>query len=106
MLAPPPIIDENGDLQLHGRQSGVIYFDFLNDVGAPLDMTGASVTFEVGPTVNVTLVSVGTPIQRMSLTLSNAIVKDIYAANDKEFVLNQGGVILMEGIAYARGWTE
>lgn len=106
MLTSPAFVDENGDLHLHGRQAGSFDFDFFDDTGAMLDMSAAIVTFEVGPDINVVLTPVIGSTQRLRVTLSNALVKDIYEAQDKQFVLNQSGEILMEGMIYTRGWVE
>ena len=107
MISPPPWIDDNGDMQLHGRQSGNIYFDFFEDDGVtPIDMSARTVVFEVGPDINVTLTSVVGDTNRLRLVLDAATVDAIFNAEDKQFVLNEAGLIYMEGIVYTRGWIE
>lgn len=111
MSAQTPIVDENGDIFLHGRQGAILTLEFQNGDGSLRDMSSANVTFEVGPTINHTLAVVsGTPSQ-MTLTLSNADVKAIYnLSGNREFVFldNSGSepTPVWVGTIYVQGWIE
>jgi hypothetical protein len=109
MSVMQPVVDENGDIILHGRQGLDLILEFYNADGTLRDMTGKNVTFEVGPTVNKTLV-VQTTNSQMKLTLTNVDVKAIYAAADKEFVVLDNSqsqpTPVWAGLVYVTSWIE
>lgn len=105
----PPVIDENGDIQLHGRQGAVIPVNFVDSAGAPRNMVGQNVTFECGVGVDKTLTA-GATNDQMLITLDNADVKAIYAQDFKDFVvLDHSGAEptpVWAGTVYIYGWVE
>jgi hypothetical protein len=110
MIEQLTVVDENGDIILHGRQGAEIILDFENEDGSPLDMSAATVTFEVGPTVNINLTPVAGQPSQMRLTLTNDDVKAIALAENKEFVVLETSSALptphWTGLVYIIGWTE
>jgi hypothetical protein len=105
----PDIVDDNGDIQLHGRQGVVISVNFVDDNDLPRDMTGVSVTFECGTGINKTLVA-GATTDELLLELTNADIKVIYAASNKDFVVLDNTAPeptpLWVGTVYIYGWVE
>lgn len=110
MSAQQPVVDENGDLFLHGRQGLELVIEFQNADGTPRDVSAAEMTFEVGPSVNETLTPVPGNIDQLQLTLSNDDVKAIFAENNKEFVFIDHSAPqptpFWVGVVYPLGWTE
>jgi len=108
MIDPGAVVDANGDIIVHGRQGAKIPIEFLDAAGNPRDMTGAAVTFECGPTVNIPLVSAGGAV--MDLVLTNANIKTIYGSKNKDFVvletINGLPTPHWRGTVYVEGWTE
>lgn len=110
MILQPAVVDDNGDIILHGRQGAEIILEFKDETGATRNMTAATVTFEVGPTVNVSLTPVSGEPAQMKLTLSNTDVKAIYAAKDRRFVFMETSLPqptpIWVGMVYVEGWVE
>lgn len=105
----PLVVDERGDINLHGRQGAVITLKFSNNDGTPEDVTTKAMTFECGPDVNIALTAGGSSDEKL-LTLSNADVKTIYNSSKKEFVvLDSSGTQPTPrwiGTVYLTGWIE
>jgi hypothetical protein len=108
MIDPGAVVDENGDIILHGRQGAKIPIEFRDAAGNLRNMIGASVMFECGPTMNIPLVATGGAI--MELTLTNADVKTIYNMKDRRFVvmetINGIPTPVWQGMVYVEGWIE
>ena len=109
MKAIPPVIDDNGDINLHGRQGAVITLKFSNDDGTPEDVSAKAMTFECGTGINIALTN-GVNSDEKVLTLANADVKTIYNQAIKDFIVldNSGAEPLprWEGTVYISGWIE
>lgn len=107
MIQPPALVDENGDIFLHGRQGASLVIEFKNPDGTARDVSAATMVFEVGPVLNVTLTNTTGGKQ---LTLSQANVKSIFEAEDKNFVLLETSATpvtpLWQGVIYMSGWVE
>jgi hypothetical protein len=107
--AIPDVIDENGDINLHGRQGAVITLSFSLDDGSPEDVSAKAMVFECGTDINISLVN-GSSVDEKVLTLTNADIKTIFAARNKDFVLldNSGAQPTPRwmGTVYIRGWVE
>ena len=111
MIEQPAVVDENGDIILHGRQGAEIVIEFQNSDGSARSMVGATVTFECGETINVPLTAVAGEAAQMKLTLTNLIVKDIFNAENKDFVILETAPAALPtphwvGRVYVNGWIE
>lgn len=110
MINQPAVVDDNGDIFLHGRQGATIILEFKDVAGALRNMSVATVTFEVGPTVNIVLTPVAGQTAQMKLTLTQANVKSIAASAIKDFVfLDTTGAVadpVWRGTVYVSGWVE
>lgn len=110
MILQPALVDDNGDINLHGRQGATIPIQFLNPNGTPRDMSGKTVTFEVGPTVNIALVLDSSDHSVMNLNIANLDVKAIFDADIRDFVVIEtiAGIPTphWRGTVYVAGWTE
>jgi hypothetical protein len=73
-------------------------------------MTGKTVTFECGPSLNINLAIVAGLPSQMTLTLTNANVKTIAALTDRQFVIIDNSTTqptpVWAGTVYIVGWTE
>ncbi|WP_037500717.1 hypothetical protein [Sphingomonas jaspsi] len=110
MVEPEALVDNNGDIHLHGRQGAVLTVEFTDITGALRNMVGTTVMFEVGPNINVALTNVvGQPAQ-MQLTLTQANVKAIYQSKIKDFIFLETSAAqptpLWTGVCYVTGWVE
>lgn len=109
MINQPEIVDDNGDIFLHGRQGASIILEFKDVNGVLRDMSAATVTFEVGPLVNVALTPVVGNTAQMELVLTQADVKAIYNQDIKDFVFLEAGTVpnpVWRGTVYVSGWVE
>jgi len=107
----PPLVDERGDINLHGRQGAELILEFYDENGVARDMSAATVTFEVGPSLNYPLAPVAGVPSQMKLTLANADVKDIFNAPNKNFIVLETVPALVPtphwvGMVYVSGWIE
>lgn len=101
-----PIIDDRGDINLHGRSAPSMVLEFWNANGGLRDVSGTTVVFECGVGINKTLTNVsGQPSQKL-LSLTNLEVKTIYDAINKQFVLLEAGVATWAGSVFVYGWIE
>lgn len=104
------LVDATGDIIIHGRQGVELILELRDVDDNPRDMTGKTVTFEVGPTINKTLAAVAGHTDQLKLTLTNADVKLIYAADNKSFVFMETSASqptpLWVGLMYVVGWIE
>lgn len=109
MKTLPPIVDDDGNINLHGRQGAVITVKFTNDDGTARNMSGRTLTFECGTSLNITLTNGSTTDERI-LTLANSDVKSIFALKNRDFVvLDYTAAVptpLWAGTVYVQGWVE
>lgn len=102
----PELIDEDGNIQVHGRQDAVITLEFNNDDGTPEDVSGKAMTFECGTEINLALTN-GSSTNQKVLTLTNATIKTIYGQSNKAFVvLDDTKSPRWVGAVYVTGWVE
>lgn len=106
----PPPVDEVGDINLHGRQTLELVVEFFDNADAPRDMRFTTVTFEVGPTFDSTLLNVTGELHQKKLVLSNDDIVAIANAANKDFVVidhSAGNATpVWEGRIYMNGWVE
>lgn len=109
MKSLPDLVDENGDINLHGRQGAVITIPFVNDDGTARDVSASTMVFECGTALNIPLTNGGAANEKV-LTISNADVKTMFALKDRQFVVmdNSTGVATPQwmGTVHVYGWVE
>lgn len=109
MKSLPPVVDEDGNINLHGRQGAVITLPFVNDDGSPRNVSAVSMMWECGPSINIALTN-GSSSDKKTLTITNANVKTIQSGNNREFVLLDNSAAqptpLWMGTVFIHGWVE
>lgn len=101
-----PIVTENGDIQMHGREGALIVLSFQEDDGTPRDMTSAVVTFEVRGFTKPLVV--GDQPHLMNLTLNRGELPTAFLGKVEDFVvLDETGAIphvIWSGKVILTGW--
>lgn len=109
MKTIPDIVDENGDLQLHGRQGLIAIIQFADEDGVAEDVSAKSMTFECGTDINVALTA-GDFDDEKILALTNDQIKIIAAARNKDFAVMDSSeaepIPRWVGTVYMYGWVE
>lgn len=110
MKTIPELVDDKGDINVHGRQGAVIVIPFLNDDGTARDVSALTMVFECGPALNINLTN-GGALNEKVLTLTNDNVKTIAALTNRDFVVLDTSTAstptpVWVGAVYVYGWVE